>query len=209
MSWLRVRRAAAHQAFSSQTRLKARSLCSMSTELKHLRSGLHRTRTSGFIVRLLPVDNDERRAALHGHYSDVGGGQARRRCHILIAALLIGEVSEGWGDGARLLWLFVRLVHHVRSCTQGRRQQFSPPAACLLVSRVDLQPRVLTYEALLAHDVHLWRRQRTEYGGVFIQVKMAAWKTSRPNQLGLVYSHTVYTQQLNNKWKTYLLEKTN
>lgn len=42
----------------------------------------------------------------------------------------------------------------------------------------------LTYKALLAHDVNLWRRPVPEYGGVFIYVKAAAWKGSRGEKLG-------------------------
>lgn len=77
-------------------------------------------RTSGFIVRFLPVKNDERRAALHSNHSEVGGWYARRPSHVLIAAILIREVSEGGGDRARLIWLLVRLVDHMGSC--GRVQ---------------------------------------------------------------------------------------
>lgn len=74
--------------------------------------------TSGIIVRFLPVENDKRRAALHGHHSEVGGGDAGRTGHVLIPTLLVREESEGRGDGARLIRLFVRLVYHVRSCRQ-------------------------------------------------------------------------------------------
>ena len=71
--------------------------------------------TSGFIVRFLPVKNDERWAALHGHHGEVGGGYAGRTSHILIIALLIREVSERGGDGARLVWRLICLVDHMGS----------------------------------------------------------------------------------------------
>lgn len=94
---------------------------------------------SCFIVGLLPVENDERRASLDGDHGQVGGGHARRTGHILITAILVGEVGEGGGDGARLVMLFIRLVDHMGS-----------------------------YKALLAHDVDLRCRQGPEDGGVFI-----------------------------------------
>lgn len=72
--------------------------------------------TSGFVVGFLPVKNDKGRATLHGDHSDVGWRQAGRTGHILIAAFLIGEVSEGGGDRAWLFWRLIRLVDDVGSC---------------------------------------------------------------------------------------------
>ncbi len=74
--------------------------------------------TSGFIVGFLPVQNNEGWAALHSNHSEVGGRYAGRTSHILITALLIGEVSEGGGDRARLIWLLIGLVDHMGSCRQ-------------------------------------------------------------------------------------------
>lgn len=48
--------------------------------------------TCGFIVRLLPVKNDERGAALHGNHGEVGRRDARRTGHIQIVGLLVREV---------------------------------------------------------------------------------------------------------------------
>lgn len=129
--------------------------------------------TSCFIVGLLPVENDERRASLDGDHRQVGGGNARRAGHILITAILVGEVSEGGGDGARLVVLFIRLIDHMRSCGEGRTsihvRLLTPCLLIITLKHVSWCPWwSLTYKALLAHDVDLRCRQGPENGGVFI-----------------------------------------
>lgn len=78
--------------------------------------------TSGFIVRFLPVEDDEGRAAFHCNHGDVGWRRAGRTGHILIAAFLIREVSHGGSDGAWLIWLLICLVDDMWSCTQTREE---------------------------------------------------------------------------------------
>lgn len=80
-------------------------------------------RTSGFVVRFLPVKNDERRAALHSDHSEVRRRYAGRTSHVLITSLLIREVSEGWGDGARLIRLLIGLVDHMGGYRQVQWKQ--------------------------------------------------------------------------------------
>lgn len=80
-------------------------------------------RTSGFIVRFLPVKNDKRRAALHSDHSEVRRRYAGRTSHVLITSLLIREVSKGWGDGARLIGLLIGLVDHMGGYGQVQWKQ--------------------------------------------------------------------------------------
>lgn len=95
-----------------------RALNPSSVHLKKYQPFVCIYRTSGFIVRFLPVKNDKRRAALHSNHSKVGGRYAWRTSHILITALLIREVGEGGGDRARLIWFLIRLVDHMGSWRQ-------------------------------------------------------------------------------------------
>lgn len=87
----------------------------------------HRSSTCGFVVRFLPRKNDERVAALHGNHGDVGRRDTRRTGYIQIVGFFIGEVTEGGGDGARLLWPLICLVDDMRSCGRPCQKSLSYP----------------------------------------------------------------------------------
>lgn len=76
--------------------------------------------TGGVIVSFLPVQDDEWRASLHRHHSEVGGRRLGWGRHICLAGLIFREVVEGGGDGTRLIWFLARLVDDMRRF--GRRR---------------------------------------------------------------------------------------
>lgn len=49
--------------------------------------------TCGFVVRFLPVKNDEGGAALHGNHGEVGRRDARRTGHVEIVGIFFREVT--------------------------------------------------------------------------------------------------------------------
>lgn len=107
-------------------------------------------RTSGFIVRFLPVKNDEWRAALHSNHSDIGRRYARRTGHILIVAIVVREVSEGGGDRARLIWLLICLVDHMGSYKKGRNYSFIHATLFKLLFLHAVVPSSVTRELLIS-----------------------------------------------------------
>lgn len=72
--------------------------------------------TCGFVVGLLPVENDEGGAALHGNHGEVGRRDARRAGHVQVVGFFVREVTQGGGNRARFLWPFIGLVDDMWSC---------------------------------------------------------------------------------------------
>lgn len=133
---------------------------------------VHRSSTCGFVIWFLPVKNDEWGAALHGNHGEVRRRDMRRTGYVQIIAFFVGEVSEGGGDGARLLWLLICLVDDMRSC--GRPCQKSLGYSSISSTLFNLFK--LTYEAFPPCDVHFWCRWRAENGGVLAYVEIGDCK---------------------------------
>lgn len=86
----------------------------MANQGERSRAGVALLPTGGVVVRFFPVQDDEGGTSFHRHHGEVRRGSAWWRSHVGLARLVLGEVVEGGGDGARLVRFLARLVDDMR-----------------------------------------------------------------------------------------------